>query len=74
MLLNLNQIPAHVIIVDDCSNHLSKGRWTHSIICDNENLTKPLRLKGIMSYFNMRILTSNNVQISNRMGAILRFF
>jgi hypothetical protein len=53
MLLNPNQMLAHRIIVDDIPAHLST-RSSHSIIVPKENVTIPLNLMGIISFFQAR--------------------
>jgi hypothetical protein len=54
ILLNPNQMRSQGLIVEDCPKHLSRGKSTHSIIVKDENLVIPLRLHGVMSYFNVR--------------------
>jgi hypothetical protein len=53
ILLNQNQMRAHGLTVDDCPKHLSKGQSTHSIIIEEHNFNIPLKLHGIMSYFDV---------------------
>jgi hypothetical protein len=53
VLLNPNQMRSYNIKVDDIPRHLSKDS-AHSIIIEEENLSIPLKLHGIISYFNAR--------------------
>ncbi len=62
VLLNQNQMRTHGLIVDDCPKHLSKNRIsTHSITAEEHNLTIPLRLNGIISYFDVRTPTLEEI-------------
>jgi hypothetical protein len=53
---------AHGLVVDDCPRHLSRGQSTHSIIVEEENFKIPLKLHGIMSYFDVRTPTEEELQ------------
>jgi hypothetical protein len=56
-LINPNQLRANGIIVNDIPQHLARRAGilsTHSIHCGNDSLNIPLLLKGIISYFNVR--------------------
>jgi hypothetical protein len=46
-------------VVDDCPRHISPdpSKATHSIYIPQHNLRIPLRLKGVLSYFEMRFPT-----------------
>jgi hypothetical protein len=68
VLLNPNQLWLNNITVDDVPKHLST-KSTHSIIINEENLTIPLKLNGIISYFNAR--TPTNDKINNCSHIIL---
>jgi hypothetical protein len=61
ILLNPNQMWSQGLTVDDCPKHLSRGKSTHSIIIEEENVIIPLRLRGIMSYFNVRIPSAEEI-------------
>lgn len=56
MLLNPNQLRANGIQVDDVPKHLSSSS-SHSIIINEEKLIIPLKLKGVISYFDARTPT-----------------
>jgi hypothetical protein len=60
MLLNQNQTRSHGLIVDDCPRHLSGGKSSHSITVENLNI--PLKLFGIMSYFDIRTPTIKELE------------
>jgi hypothetical protein len=53
ILLNPNQMRTSNIKVDNIPKHLST-KSTHSIMVEEENLTIPMKLNGIISYFNVR--------------------
>jgi hypothetical protein len=56
LLLWANDLRANNIIVDDIPKYLAPhGRpSTHSIMCNEEDLTLPLLLKGVISYIDTR--------------------
>jgi hypothetical protein len=62
ILLNPYQMHTQGLIVDDCPKHLSIGKSTHSIVIEDENITISLRLRGIMSYFNVRTPTLKEIE------------
>jgi hypothetical protein len=68
VLLNPNQLQLNNITVDYVPKHLST-KLTHSIIINEENFTIPLKLNGIISYFNAR--TPTNDEINNCSHIIL---
>jgi hypothetical protein len=51
ILIKQNQMRTNGLIVHDCPRHLSKGRSQHAIMIEDENYVIPLKLHGIMSYF-----------------------
>jgi hypothetical protein len=53
ILLNPNQMRSNDIQADDVPRHLSSSS-SHAIMCKDENLTIPLLLNGVISYFNVR--------------------
>jgi hypothetical protein len=53
MLFNPNQLHSHGVTVEDIPRHLS-SKSSHSIIVNEENLRIPLLLKGVISYFQVR--------------------
>ncbi len=61
ILLNPNQMRSCNIIVDDVPKHLST-KSTHSIIINKENLSIPMKLNGVISYFNVRTPTTNEIE------------
>jgi hypothetical protein len=61
MLLNPNQIRAHGVEVDDVPRHLSGGKSTHSINVHEANLRIPLKLHGVISYFDVRTPTLKKI-------------
>jgi len=52
-LLNPNQLRANDATVDDIPKHLS-SKSMHSITINEENFSIPLKLKGVISYFDVR--------------------
>jgi len=61
ILLNPDQMRSQGLTVDDCPKHLSRGKSTHSIIIEDENVIIPLCLYNIMSYFNVRIPSAEEI-------------
>lgn len=61
ILLNQNQMRTHGLIVNDCPRHLSKGKSTHSIKVEEQDICIPLKLYGIISYFDMQRPTKDEV-------------
>ncbi len=60
ILLNPNQLRSHNIRVDDVPKHLSSTS-THSIWVEEESLDIPMVLHGIISYFNVRTPTLQEI-------------
>ena len=61
ILLNPNQMRSNNVTVDDVPRHLS-SKSSHSIIVHDENLTLPLKLNGVISYFNARTPTKYEIE------------
>lgn len=62
-LLCPNQLRANGVRVDDIPRHLSQdGKSTHSIYFPNEQVSLPLRLKGVISYLETRYPTHDELQ------------
>jgi len=61
ILLNQNQMRSNGLIVDDCPKHLSGGKSMHSITIEEHHLTIPLKLNGVMSSFNVRTPTKDEL-------------
>lgn len=61
VLLNPNQMRYNNVIVDDIPKHLS-SMSTHSITVTEENVTIPLQLNGIISYFDARTPTTEEIE------------
>jgi hypothetical protein len=61
VLLNLNQVRAHGLTVNECPKHLSRGKSEHAIITKDGSHTFPLKLKGLMSYFEVCTLTLEEI-------------
>jgi hypothetical protein len=61
ILLNPNQLRFNNVTVDDVPRHLSDTS-THSIIVNDNNLTIPLKLNGIISYFDARTPTLHEIE------------
>jgi len=59
-----NQLRANGLIVEDCPKHLAPRDKpsSHSIFVPEDNLTIPLQLKGVTSYFTTRTPTINEVE------------
>ena len=53
MLFNPNQLRSHGVTVEDIPRHLS-SKSSHSIIVNEENFSIPLLLNGVISYFQVR--------------------
>ena len=62
-LLCPNQLRAHGVTVDDIPRHLAPPDRpsNHSIYCPDDELNIPLSLKGIISYFNSRTPTQEEL-------------
>ena len=60
-LINPNQLRANGLQVDDCPQQFDH-RSTHSIIIDEPEMTIPLDLRGIISYFPSRKPTQEEIQ------------
>jgi hypothetical protein len=63
ILLNQNQMRAHGLTVKDCPKHLLKGKSKHAIILEEKDYEIPLKLHGIMSYFD--VLTPTKQELLN---------
>jgi hypothetical protein len=61
ILLNPNQMRSFNIIGEDIPKHIST-KSTHSFIINEENLTIPMKLNGIISYFNVRTPTLDEIE------------
>jgi hypothetical protein len=61
ILLNQNQMRAHGLTVEDCPKHSSKGKSRHAIILEENDYEIPLKLHGIMSYFDVRTPTKQEL-------------
>jgi len=61
MLINPNQLRFNDVTVDDVPRHLSKTS-THSIMIKEENLIIPLKLNGVISYFDARTPTLSEIE------------
>jgi len=61
ILLNQNQMRAHGLTVKDCPKHLLKGKSRHAIILEENDYEMPLKLHGIMSYFDVRTPTKQEL-------------
>jgi hypothetical protein len=61
ILLNPNQMRTSNIKVDDIPKHLC-AKSTHSIMVEEENLIIPMKLNGIISYFNVRTPTLSEIE------------
>jgi len=60
ILFNPNQLRAYNIKVNDIPKHFSSSS-SHSIIIEEEKLEIPLKLKGIISYFDVRTPTETEL-------------
>jgi len=62
-LLCPNQLRYNGIVVDDIPTHLAPSHQpsTHSIHCADDDLTLPLSLQGIISYFDTRTPTTEEL-------------
>ena len=60
-LVNPNQLRANGVRVDDCPTQFDP-RSSHSIIIDDPEVTIPLHLHGIISYFHSRKPTEEDIQ------------
>ena len=60
-LLNPNQLRATGLQVDDCPRQFDK-RSTHSIMVEDPQVTIPLALHGVISYFHSRKPTPSDVE------------
>ena len=61
VLLNPNQLCSHSIVVNDTPQHLS-DKSSHSIKIEEEKIEIPLLLKGVISYFNVRTPTVEEIE------------
>jgi len=61
ILLNPNQLRTYGLEVDDIPKHLSEGKSTHSIYIPDSNLRIPIKLNGVISYFNVRTPTPDKI-------------
>jgi hypothetical protein len=68
VLLNQNQMRMNGLIVGDCPKHLSRGRSTHSIYTENNELNIPLQLNGVISYFEVCKPTRNEIETCNHIN------
>jgi hypothetical protein len=68
ILLNHNQICSYGVTVDAIPKHLSLSS-SHAIIIKEENLTIPLSLNRIISYFNVR--TTSIYEVDNCQHIVL---
>lgn len=68
ILLNHNQIRSYGVTVDAIPKHLSLSS-SHAIIIKEENLTIPLSLNRIISYFNVR--TTSIYEVDNCQHIVL---
>jgi len=59
-----NQLRANGLTVDDCPKHLAPRNQpsSHSLHAPMEDLTIPLKLKGVTSFFSTRTLTVQEVE------------
>jgi hypothetical protein len=61
LLLNPNQMKANGVEVDNIPMHLSAGKSTHSILFPEAKYRIPLNLHGVISYFNIRTPTLQEI-------------